>query len=71
MGATKNTIDKTLTGEDFMKRKIHRYRNRHLSIRGNPRFGQRVVKAKKGKGSFVRENVNKGNYDSYSESAVA
>lgn len=62
-----------------MKRKIHRYRNRHLSIKGNPRFGQRVVKAKKGKGSFVRENINKGNYqdsfqgnyDSYSESAVA
>ncbi len=54
-----------------MKRKTHRYRNRHLSIRGNPRFGQRVVKARKGKGSFVRENVNKSNYDSYSESAVA
>mgnify|MGYP002700489892 CR=1 FL=1 len=54
-----------------MKRKVHRYRNRHLSIKGNPVFGQRVVKAGKGKGSYTRVNLNKNNVDSYSESAVA
>ena len=38
-----------------MKRKPHRYRIRYFVIKGNPQFGQRVDRPKKGKGSYVRD----------------
>jgi len=38
-----------------MKQKRHFYRNRHLAIKGNPLFGMRVCKAKRGKGSYDRQ----------------
>ncbi len=38
-----------------MKQKRHLYRNRHLAIKGNPLFGLRVCRAKKGKGSYDRQ----------------
>lgn len=30
-----------------------------LVLRGNPQFGQRIEKAKKGKGSYTRNNKHK------------
>jgi stalled ribosome alternative rescue factor ArfA len=38
-----------------MKQKRQLYRNRHLAIKGNPLFGMRVCKPKKGKGSYDRK----------------
>ncbi|WP_460240512.1 alternative ribosome rescue factor ArfA [Aurantivibrio infirmus] len=40
-----------------MKQKRHRYRNRLLAIKGNPQFGMKVEKPKKGKGSYERKYV--------------
>lgn len=42
-----------------MKQKRHRYRNRHLAIKGNPLFGQRICRSKKGKGSYDRKQTRK------------
>lgn len=54
-----------------MKRKTIRYRNRHLAIKGNPQFGLRVEKAKKGKGSYERLKINKKDVHPDSESTAA
>lgn len=45
-----------------MKNKIQKTRNIRLVIRGNPAFGMRIVKAKKGKGSYVRQCVKTFDY---------
>jgi stalled ribosome alternative rescue factor ArfA len=48
-----------ILGVRQMKQKRQLYRNRHLAIKGNPLFGMRVCKAKKGKGSYDRKSDQK------------
>jgi stalled ribosome alternative rescue factor ArfA len=41
-------------------KKIPKFQNKTLNIRGNPQFGKRVERPKKGKGSYSR---NSKSYD--------
>ncbi len=48
-----------------MKQKRHLYRNRHLAIKGNPLFAQRICRALKSKESYTIKNNNRVMKEAY------